>query len=47
MIHETATDRIHRHYLSLYLPSRTAIILQPENIPINLSIRQTNQKEVA
>jgi 1,4-alpha-glucan branching enzyme len=47
MIHETVTDRIHRHYLSFYLPSRTAIILEHENIPINLSIRQTNQEEVA
>ena len=47
MIHETVTDRIHCHYLSLYLPSRTAIILEHENIPVNLSTRQTNQEEMA
>jgi hypothetical protein len=31
MIHETATDRIHRHYLSVYLPFRTAIVLERQN----------------
>ncbi|MDX9818471.1 MAG: alpha amylase C-terminal domain-containing protein [Desulfococcus multivorans] len=29
MIHYTLTDRIHRHFLSLYLPSRTALVLAP------------------
>lgn len=32
IIHDTVTDRIHRHYLSLYLPSRTAIILEREHL---------------
>lgn len=27
--HHTLTDRIHRHFLSLYLPSRTAMVLEP------------------
>jgi len=29
VLHHTLTDRIHRHFLSLYLPSRTAIVLEP------------------
>jgi len=29
IIHYTLTDRIHRHFLSLYLPSRTALVLAP------------------
>lgn len=44
MIHETVTDRIHRHYLSLYLPSRTAIILERENLPANMSELNANGK---
>jgi len=28
VVHETITDRIHRHHLSLYLPSRTALVLE-------------------
>jgi 1,4-alpha-glucan branching enzyme len=31
VVHETATDRIHRHHLSLYLPSRTALVLELRN----------------
>jgi 1,4-alpha-glucan branching enzyme len=27
--HYTLTDRIHRHFLSLYLPSRTAVVFEP------------------
>ncbi len=29
LVHHTLTDRIHRHFLSLYLPSRTAVVLEP------------------
>jgi 1,4-alpha-glucan branching enzyme len=29
IVHHTATDRIHRHFLSLYLPARTAMVLAP------------------
>ena len=29
VVHHTLTDRIHRHFLSLYLPSRTAVVLAP------------------
>ena len=36
IIHETVTDRIHRHYLNLDLPSRTAFLLERQNVPINL-----------
>jgi 1,4-alpha-glucan branching enzyme len=32
VIHETITDRIHRHYLSLYLPARTAMALERQDI---------------
>lgn len=28
LMHHTMTDEIHRHYLSLYLPSRTALVLE-------------------
>jgi len=28
VVHETVTDRIHRHHLSLYLPSRSALVLE-------------------
>ena len=45
MIHETVTDRIHRHYLSLYLPSRTAILLERQNIPTNMPDPQPIEKE--
>ena len=34
VIHHALTDRIHRHFLSLYLPSRTALVLEPvERVP--------------
>jgi 1,4-alpha-glucan branching enzyme len=29
MVHQTITDRIHRHFLSLYLPARTAMVVAP------------------
>ena len=29
IVHRTITDRIHRHFLSLYLPARTALVLAP------------------
>jgi 1,4-alpha-glucan branching enzyme len=29
LAHHTLTDRIHRHFLSLYLPSRTAVVFEP------------------
>jgi 1,4-alpha-glucan branching enzyme len=35
VIHETITDRIHRHFLSLYLPCRTAILLERQNLSTN------------
>jgi 1,4-alpha-glucan branching enzyme len=33
LIHQTETDRIHRHYLLLYLPSRSAILLERQRQP--------------
>ncbi len=33
LIHQTATDRIHRHYLRLYLPSRSAVLLERQRQP--------------
>ncbi len=32
MAHRTLTDRIHRHFLSLYLPARTAIVMAPVTV---------------
>lgn len=29
IVHRTITDRIHRHFLSLYLPARTALVMAP------------------
>jgi 1,4-alpha-glucan branching enzyme len=29
IVHRTITDRIHRHFLSLYLPARTAMVMAP------------------
>ena len=44
MIHETITDRVHRHYPSLYLPCRTAILLERQNVSIKLPSPQPLEK---
>ena len=31
VVHHTITDHIHRHFISIYIPSRTALILDPLN----------------
>jgi 1,4-alpha-glucan branching enzyme len=46
MTHETMTDRIHRHYLSLYLPSRTAIVLERQNLSLENSNLETTKRKV-
>ena len=32
VVHHTTTDRIHRHFISVYMPSRTAWVLEPLNL---------------
>ncbi|MCJ7540819.1 MAG: alpha amylase C-terminal domain-containing protein [Desulfobacterales bacterium] len=31
VVHHTINDHIHRHFISIYIPSRTALILDPLN----------------
>ena len=38
VVHATMSDRIQRHFLSLYLPSRTAMVLERQTVPVNTTI---------
>jgi 1,4-alpha-glucan branching enzyme len=45
VVHATMADRIQRHFLSVYLPSRTAIILALQNVSANAAKSQAIVQE--